>query len=218
MTAEPFRHVAALTTATAPSGRPLPLGVVVVAIAAVASWMALGGVMVSTLAAGTTLIRRQPSRWPDPASRLAGPRWLQRAVLGACGVSMLSPVAADAAPAPVGCLERHHDGGSAEARAVRADVLITGAPVNAGDRSGPRLTGLALPDLPNSGRWGAAIHIVRSGDSLWNIVHERLPALASEAVINRHVQALYRANRDVIGTDPDLIYPGTPLVLPGGKP
>jgi nucleoid-associated protein YgaU len=53
---------------------------------------------------------------------------------------------------------------------------------------------------------------------LWNIVHERLPALASEAVINRHVQALYRANRDVIGTDPDLIYPGTPLVLPGGKP
>ena len=132
---------------------------------------------------------------------------------------MLSPVAADAAPAPVGCLERHRAGDSAEARAVaRADVLMTGSPVNAGDPSRPRLTGLAMPDLPNSGRWGAATHIVRSGDSLWNIAQESLPALSSEAAISRHVQALYRANRDVIGTDPDLIYPGTPLVLPGGKP
>lgn len=218
LTAAPLRHVAALTTDARPGGQPLGLSVVVVAVAAVVTWVALTFLVVSTIAAATTLVARQPSRRADAASRLPRTWWLQRVVLSACGVSLLSPVAADATPATAGCPEPHHTGSnSADAPAGGAGVLVTGSLVTAGEAAEPRLTGLAMPDLP-SGRLDAAIHIVRTGDSLWDIAQVRLPTRASEAAISRHVLAVYRANRDVIGPDPDLIYPGTPLVLPGGKP
>lgn len=218
LTAAPLRHVAALTTDARTGGQPIGLSVVVVAVAAVVTWVALAFLVVSTIAAATTLVARQPSRRADAASRLPRTWWLQRVVLSACGVSLLSPVAADATPATAGCPEPHATGSnSVDAPAGGAGVLGTGSVVSAEEAAQPRLTGLAMPDLP-SGRLDAAIHIIRSGDSLWDIAQARLPARASEAAISRHVLAVYRANRDVIGSDPDLIYPGTPLVLPGGKP
>jgi hypothetical protein len=219
LTAEPLRHLVAILTGTGSGGHPLPLSVVVVALAAAVTWLALALVCVSTMAAAATLVRLKPSRWGHLTYRLAGPRWLQRAVLSACGVSLLSPVAALATPA-AGCPEPQHTGSdSADAHAgVGAGVLITGSSVPADEAAEPRLTGLAMPDLPDSGRWGTAVHVVRPGDSLWDIAQQGLSAGASEAAISRHVHALHRVNRDVIGSDPDLIYPGTPLVLPGGKP
>lgn len=221
ITTDPLRQLGAMTGLAGPGrGQPLPLSVAVVAIAAVIAWVALALLVTATVAAAPAVVRLRSSCRSQSLSRLAGPRWLQRAVLAACGLSLLSPAAADATPATAGCLDPHQSGSnSADARGPAATGLPgTASVASAGEASRPRLTGLAMPDLPNSGGQGATVLVVHPGDSLWEIARERLPALVSDAVISRHVHALYRANRDVIGTDPDLIYPGTRLVLPGGKP
>jgi LysM repeat protein len=53
--------------------------------------------------------------------------------------------------------------------------------------------------------------IVRPGDSLWSIATENLPSGATTAQIDAAWREWYRANRDVIGDDPNLIRPGQHL-------
>ncbi|WP_188780774.1 LysM peptidoglycan-binding domain-containing protein, partial [Marmoricola endophyticus] len=55
---------------------------------------------------------------------------------------------------------------------------------------------------------------VRPGDSLWAVARRHLPPDAGPAEISRAWTAIYDANRDVVGGDPDLIHPGTDLRLP----
>jgi nucleoid-associated protein YgaU len=55
-------------------------------------------------------------------------------------------------------------------------------------------------------------HVVEVGDTLWDIAAARLvPAERSAVNINRYWRQVYRANRSVIGADPDLLHPGTRL-------
>jgi len=55
-------------------------------------------------------------------------------------------------------------------------------------------------------------HTVEAGDTLWDIAAANLvPAERSAAAIHRYWQQVYRANRQVVGADPDLIHPGTRL-------
>ena len=81
------------------------------------------------------------------------------------------------------------------------------------------LDGLPLPDRPadtrtRSGRASAAhAVVVRPGDSLWRIARDRLPG-APDAEVAAAVAAVYRANRPVIGPDPDRVEPGQHLVFP----
>ena len=81
------------------------------------------------------------------------------------------------------------------------------------------LDGLPLPDRPTDGRArtrGTATPrtvVVRPGDSLWRIAHDRLPR-ARDAEVAAAVAALYAANRPVIGPDPDRVEPGQHLVFP----
>ena len=56
----------------------------------------------------------------------------------------------------------------------------------------------------------AARYVVQPGDTLSGI--------AARLAVRGGWAALYAANRPVIGPDPDVIRPGTVLVLPGGKP
>ena len=55
---------------------------------------------------------------------------------------------------------------------------------------------------------------VRVGDCLWDLAQARLPDAASSQDVERAWRSLYRANRSRIGPDPDLLRPGTDLVLP----
>ncbi|PIE26119.1 MAG: hypothetical protein CSA58_11235 [Micrococcales bacterium] len=56
---------------------------------------------------------------------------------------------------------------------------------------------------------------VVSGDTLWDIAAQTLPKNASDAQITEQWHRWYEANRDVIGSDPDLILPGQVLHPPG---
>jgi nucleoid-associated protein YgaU len=56
--------------------------------------------------------------------------------------------------------------------------------------------------------------VVEQGDSLWQIVRQRLPRHADDAAIASAVGVLYAANRSAIGPDPDRIDPGQHLAFP----
>jgi resuscitation-promoting factor RpfA len=56
-------------------------------------------------------------------------------------------------------------------------------------------------------------HVVRAGDALWGIAAEAL-ATDDPRRIARYWPAIHRANRSVIGSNPDLIRPGQILSLP----
>ena len=155
---------------------------------------------------------------PHRAERIAaggwaGPRWWRTLVLTACGLGVAAQAAtAAAAPDLPPCVSA----------------------------CAPSLDGLPYPDLPSQ-TWPRAHEpphrppraaapapagwevrpahlIVRPGDCLWTIAADRSPPRASDAAIAALADRLYAANREVIGDDPDLIYPGTALKAPGGSP
>lgn len=59
--------------------------------------------------------------------------------------------------------------------------------------------------------------VVRPGDTLWGIAADHLPTGAGPAAIAQAWPAWWSANRAAIGSDPDLIHPGTPLVPPTAR-
>lgn len=56
--------------------------------------------------------------------------------------------------------------------------------------------------------------VVRAGDSLWSIAARELGPNASAEAIAARWPEWYAANRQVIGSDPDLILPGQVLRIP----
>lgn len=133
------------------------------------------------------------------------PHVVRRLVLVACGVAVLGaagPAVAGPGPGP----------GSVS--------------LDNGGRAGPaRIEGLPLPDRATGGatlawlaeatRATVAPHVVvRPGDSLWTIAARDLQPGASDADIAAHWKRIYRLNRDLVGSDPDLIQPDQRLELP----
>ncbi|MCA5894631.1 hypothetical protein LEP48_14925 [Isoptericola sp. NEAU-Y5] len=57
-------------------------------------------------------------------------------------------------------------------------------------------------------------HVVLRGDTLWDLAAERLDGSPSDADVLREVVRWHDANRDVIGSDPDVILPGQVLQVP----
>ncbi|MDQ6658280.1 MAG: LysM peptidoglycan-binding domain-containing protein, partial [Actinomycetota bacterium] len=65
---------------------------------------------------------------------------------------------------------------------------------------------------------GTQVVVVRPGDSLWLIAADQLGQGADDATIDAQWRRWYRANRSVIGFDPDLIQPGQHLRAPTHPP
>ncbi|MEJ7743315.1 MAG: LysM domain-containing protein [Nocardioidaceae bacterium] len=136
-------------------------------------------------------------------ARVIGPRCWRQFVLVSCGLGMAIPASALAGDAT----GDHHMKPCESACSVG-------------------LAGLPLPDLPNvptsprrsavpSQPWSRAV-IVQPGDSLWLISQSQLISGASDAVVAKKVDYLYAVNRNTIGNNPDLIYPGQLLNSFGG--
>jgi nucleoid-associated protein YgaU len=60
-------------------------------------------------------------------------------------------------------------------------------------------------------------YTVRPGDSLWDIAEMKLGTTEARRIA-RYWPRIHRANRDVIGGDPNLIVPGQVLALPPERP
>jgi len=97
-------------------------------------------------------------------------------------------------------------------------LASTTEPVEA--RPTPRRSAASLPPWLGGGPskpapgHGAEVrdYTVKAGDTLWDIAGAHLPpSQRSAATIDRYWPQVYRANRQVVGADPDLIYPGTNL-------
>jgi hypothetical protein len=102
--------------------------------------------------------------------------------------------------------------------AVPIGTAVADAPSDVGcpPRCTATLDGLPMPDLPVAHEWPRTV--VRPGDSLWRIASSHLPDDADAADIADLVSRIHATNRAVLGPDPDLIFPGTHLTVPGGTP
>jgi hypothetical protein len=200
--ASPSLHGGIAAVARGPVNAPgRTLDQLVVSVAGGLAWLALGFLLAST-AATVLFATMHTAAAPVPlVQRLCGPTWWRRAVLGACGLSLVAPVAAIAA----------HPGDGLGGR-CRDSCAVAPA------RTSP-LSGLQFPDLPDVARTQvgpARTRTVRPGDSLWLIARDILRPAAPDSAVCREVDGLYAANRAVVGPDPDLIFPGTELIQPGG--
>lgn len=160
-----------------------------------------------------TLLGELPWRGRELFRRLAAvgaPRCWRTAVLAVVGLGALaSPgLAVAGASAP--------SGPAVAPQGARLD--------DSGDRVALRsavgldaLDGLVLPDRP-TGAWrdtyARRVVVVRPGDTLWAISARSLPQRADTAAIAASCARWYDANAAAIGSDPDLLLPGTRLLAP----
>lgn len=129
---------------------------------------------------------------------------VRRVVLAACGLSIAGGLAVPAhADRPAPSPESH------------TQALLVGLPLP--DRTTTTtewVSSLGTRPAPVAGRPSADEVRVQPGDTLWGIARDSLPPAAGPAEIDRRWRAIYRANRDAVGADPDLIRPGQRLHLP----
>jgi hypothetical protein len=79
-------------------------------------------------------------------------------------------------------------------------------------------TALPTPGSPDGGPRPVTGLVVRPGQSLWSIAAQLLPPSATDAQITGAWHRLHHANLSRIGSDPDLILPGTHLAVPDLAP
>jgi hypothetical protein len=94
-----------------------------------------------------------------------------------------------------------------------AALVATPVQAQTPDRTTPPEPALPVPARPLGSGPRPAV-VVQPGDNLWRLAEVRLPGSARAPEIARRVELLHRANREVIGPDPDLILPGQRLVVP----
>jgi hypothetical protein len=138
-----------------------------------------------------------------PWSWSPAPRAFRRAAFAACGLSLVVAV-----PGASGATPGHRP----EPRPGSACA----SPCSSLD--GLRLPDLPVSELPLSDQRGEAAArssiVVRRGDCLWSRTADLLGAAADPSDVAAAAHALYRGNRQGIGPDPNLIFPGTHLTLP----
>jgi hypothetical protein len=157
-----------------------------------------GGLVVAVTAVASLLVLNMAAAFLGsvvaPLDALAAgisPASVRRLAFALCGVALAAPAVAAAATAD-----------------------DSGPLPSPGGACPPSVTGLPLPDLPSSPR--APTIAVHYGESLWSIAASELPQQAPSSAVAAQAAHLYTANRRIIGTNPDLIFPGQRLHAPGG--
>ncbi|MGZ4451104.1 MAG: LysM peptidoglycan-binding domain-containing protein [Nocardioides sp.] len=162
----------------------------------------------------TTVVTLQAARGRLDAVR-GVPTGVRRVVLAACGVALVGSAVAPAGAAEPGPVARDQRVTTVVARLVaglplpdRATTPRRRAPVH---RSPAPRHGTARPERTEQ---PPRTVTVRPGDTLWSIAARDLAPGTSAADVNTHWQAIYAANRALIGGDPDVIEPAQRLRLP----
>lgn len=162
-------------------------------------WVLVGLVVVDEL-------RGRPER-PGVAGAV------RRGVLALCGLAIAGGLAAPAQ-------------GAGHGRGVPAPGPESAATVLAGLPTPDRATSTSawlravaarsdVPGRADEAPADSAGHVVVApGDTLWDLARDSLPGEPDAADVVRRWREIYAANRDVVGSDPDLIRPGMRLVLP----
>jgi hypothetical protein len=172
----------------------LVLGGAALALSACWLWLLLGVVSGVVSAAASGVASRRGAAEPGPFGTRLGPRWVRSLTAVALGAAVLQ----------------------GPAYAEPSDVRALRSPADA------TLSGLPLPDRASTtvstaatARAGPAVKVrVNRGDSLWSIAARELPPGASSDDVHRAWRRIAAANSRVLGPDPDLIFPGTTLVVP----
>lgn len=179
-------------------------------------WVAIG-LLVSVLAA-------IPGPWSAASSHLqdyVAPATVRRwaaLLLGATIVSTITPAGA-AATLPTSSVSAPAPGWvTDESSTTSTDETEAPAPAwtPALTRSLPSVS-LTTP-RPTPTDTEAHEVTVRRGDTLWDLAAAHLPTEATDAEIAASWQRWHLENRDVIGSDPDLILPGQILTVPTHEP
>jgi len=203
------------------------VGAVVGAGAAAAAWLVLAWLGLTGLLAVAVTAVAGTRPWLERLAERVTPVLVLRAVAAVLGAGLaggplvgLSPAYAETAPRPPA--------------AAPATTTADAAPVVAElDRPAPVLPGWT-PDRPARrppSRVPAPVHlvttsplagrtvvdevVVRRGDTLWDIAARHLGPDADAAEVAAEWPRWHRANREVIGPEPDLIRPGQRLRPPG---
>ncbi|HET9421113.1 MAG TPA: LysM peptidoglycan-binding domain-containing protein [Nocardioides sp.] len=162
----------------------LVVGAAAAALVACASW----AWVVAGIVVGQALVGRPRATAPGV------PHWLRAFVLLACGLVVVSGAAAQAADGG--------DGGRPDPREV-----LAGLPPP------ERVLG-GLRPVPTAPEPTHRLHVVRTGDTLWDIAAADLGETAGDERVTAHWHRIHRLNHAVIGSDPDLIHPGQQLRMP----
>lgn len=87
---------------------------------------------------------------------------------------------------------------------------------DAGSQDGPGAKGEKQTDSRDASNESTASETVTvaEGDSLWSISEGQLGEGTTPAEVLSYVEELYWTNLDVVGDDPNLIFPGQTLTLP----
>lgn len=182
--------------------RPAPAGLRRVVLAACGVAVGAGWTLASALPAGATADAPVPAH-----SRLIGSDPHD----GEAG----STVRLDGLPLP--SLPRTPSG-AAPTRPTNAPTAapMTASPAPSPDPAPAPADGTRPADLKKPGQAprGADRYQVRPGDSLWSITADLLGPRATTSDIARAWPMIHRANAELIGPDPDLLHPGTRLVVP----
>jgi nucleoid-associated protein YgaU len=216
---------------------PAGPGAAVALAAAAGAWAALTWLTAVTLAAVTTAaVAGLGSRAHRRAVALA-PAAARRLVAGLLGLTIAGAPLAAAVPAGaavvVAVAATDHPDHTDRADLTGADrdaLLVPDRPAalvptgwtpdrpvstnrrSAGDEAAVRL----VAGRPRAERRVVDEVVVRRGDTLWDIAARYLGPDASAAEVAGEWPRWYRANRAVIGADPDLLIPGERLVPPPG--
>ena len=153
-----------------------------------ATWALALGAAWATLVCGAAALEVLSSGRLALTARLGCPARARRVLLAGLGLLLAGGAAAVPGPASAGSSAR--------------DQL--GLPVPAR----PTGTSPVRPSVP------AQSVRVQPGDNLWRLSREHSRPSATEQDVARLVERTYRANRTVIGSDPDLIKPGQHLQIP----
>ena len=159
-----------------------------------------------------------------PAGGIRPPRPVRVVVLLVLGAQGLAVTAAGAAsagtlpPSPAPAPAARVAPPSALVPALLAGLPLPGRTTGAVQAPTPPHH-RAAPHGPAGGRRVGGEVVVAEGDSLWSIAARALaPPGADDATVAACTARLRAANADLLGDDPDLIFPGTRLVLPSAAP